>query len=118
MDGLCPFTDERTIGAVASATGITLDNLVSSTYSGVKYVVSDIVDIDPAAINLFLRCCEKHLALNRNMKTFPQYAAAYEDALFAAKCGQRRTDQIQVARPPCRITRPRLASYPIGEDVP
>lgn len=116
-DGLSPFIDERVVADWASATSITLDNGLAETVSGVKYVVSDPVDIDPVAVTAFFRCCEKQLAFSRNMKNKGEFAAGYEDALRYAKGNQLRTEQRTVCRAPMPWKR-RIYYGTQGVDVP
>jgi hypothetical protein len=84
IDGQHPRVDERTIVAVASTTSLTVDAGVNSSQSEVKYTVSDVVDIEPGMVNLFLRCCEKHLAINFDLKGIKQIHELYENAYTLA----------------------------------
>lgn len=63
--GTRPYAEERVITAVASTTSLTLDATVGTTRSGVKYVISDPIDVGRVAKNAFLRLAEKHLSLAR-----------------------------------------------------
>lgn len=116
VGGLYPFAEERIVASVGSATALALDALCYSAGTACKYVVSDVVDVDPAAVNAYLRCCEKHLAFTRNMHNKQEFVAAYGEALFMAKGGQHRVNQRMVAGPPRQIRR-RLRDYPQGADV-
>lgn len=117
LDGLYPFAEERVIVDVTSATVATLDANVATTRSGVKYCVSDPIDIDRAAYNAFMRCVEKHLAIGRNMKHKGDALALYEEALRKAKGTDNRVRQRQVAGEVTRYPS-RIYDTPIGTDVP
>jgi len=116
LDGLYPFDDERIIASRASDTTITLDTAVSTSQSGVKYCVSDPIDLHPAAYNAFLACVNKYLAVSRNMKHKGEMVALFEDALMKARGADRRVTQRRVAGRPT-VHAVRLADYPMGTDV-
>lgn len=62
-----PFAEERSIVAVTDATHLTLDGVVVTARTGVKYVVTDPIDLGRAAEQAFLRECEAKLAYARNL---------------------------------------------------
>lgn len=62
MHGRYPPVDERSVSDVVSATSITMD-AAGTTASGVKYVLSDQVDLAPYIWSLLFRSVEKHLSL-------------------------------------------------------
>lgn len=71
--GLNPFVEQRIIKTYSTATGITLDANLENSYSGVKYVISDPLDLRPTMIEPFLRGCEWKLSLSRrNAESPPQ----------------------------------------------
>ena len=71
--GLNPWQEQRIIAAYTDANTVTVDSAPSTTYSNVKYVVSDPLDLRPTMIEPFLRGCEWKLSLSRrNAESPPQ----------------------------------------------
>ena len=71
--GLNPWVEQRIITAYTDANTVTVDSAPSSTFSNVKYVVSDPLDLRPTMIEAFLRGCEWKLSLSRrNAESPPQ----------------------------------------------
>lgn len=86
-----PFAQERIIMGVTDANNITVDAAWTQSLAGVKYVVSDPIDIESGAMmNAFLRCCEKNVASQRDMKEFMSRVAYYEMVLKQAKSTDKR----------------------------
>ena len=69
--GLNPWQEQRIITAYTDANTVTVDSAPSSTFSGVKYVVSDPLDLRPTMIEPFLRGCEWKLSLSRRNAESP-----------------------------------------------
>lgn len=81
-----PYAEERVITAFTSATSVTVDTAWTSAHTGVKYIISDPVDVeDGAMMNAFLRCCEKQVATSKTMRSLGQAEKAYMDALILAR---------------------------------
>ena len=58
--GANPAVVERTITAVSSTTSLTVSSAISDAYTGVKYAITDPVDVDGIAmVEFFMRECEK-----------------------------------------------------------
>lgn len=86
MEGLYPFAEERIITDVASATALTLDAALSSSYSGVAYAISDPLDIEEGAmLTAYLRCAEMQLGRSRTGKDRAEFEGAYRRALAEAR---------------------------------
>lgn len=98
LDGLYPFMEQRVIVAVVGATSLTLDAAAATSLSGVAYVISDPIDIDVVAFNLFQRCLEKQLAIGRNMKNKGEAVALYNQTLFETRGADCRDTSVRVAR--------------------
>lgn len=60
--GTNPAAEERIITAVGSSTSLTVDSAFSNTLSGVKYCISDPIDVEDAMLTLFLRTAERCMA--------------------------------------------------------
>ena len=89
---------EDTISAVASATQLTVENNAAATYSNVRLVISDPIDIEEGAMmNAFLRCCEKHTAIIRGLKNQETAIGLYMQALEDAKSADSRSVAGRVA---------------------
>lgn len=57
-----PWVEQRSIRSVTHSESLTLDGNVVTTRSGVKYRITDPIDVDQAAIDAFLLCCETEFA--------------------------------------------------------
>lgn len=90
IEGINPYAEQRVVAAVSNATSLTLDAAVAASHSAVKYCITDPIDLDVSLYDAFLRCCEKNIALSRDYKNRGAVYAAYNDALFQAKCADGR----------------------------
>jgi len=116
LDGNYPFDDERIISAYTGATAVTLDTTITTSRSGVKYCLTDPIDLHPIVYTAFQRCVEKHLAIAKNMQNKAEVFAAYQDALFIAKNADCYTTPRQVAaHRPSPTTR--LADYSVTDNM-
>ena len=68
VDGRNPFAEQRVLGTYSSATSFTVTSAFTGTRSGVKYIISDPLDIEMTMFNAFFRLAEKHLAIERGMR--------------------------------------------------
>lgn len=75
-----PAQQEQLITAVASTTSLTLDSpITGANASGLKYIVSDPVDIDVnVMLNAFLRGTEKQLGYRRALQNIAVLEARYD----------------------------------------
>jgi hypothetical protein len=90
--GANPFVVERAIIGVTSSTELTVDQDVETTYSAVKYAISDPIDIDvPVMREPLLRCCEAQLGLMRRLEDRAVLEAAWDKALLKAKEADARS---------------------------
>lgn len=81
-----PFKEERIITAVASATSLTIDAALDNAYSGAKYRISDVVDLEQGAMWVaFLKGCEKELGRLLPAQDYERLDREYEKALVRAK---------------------------------
>jgi len=116
VEGLQVFEEQRSIVSVSSPTLLTLDSTIQTSRSGVKYTISDPMDIEVGAYQLFLALCKKHLAFEKDVKNKIEYEQAYRITLDAAKCGDTRVSQRRV----CGYGTPsyaRLADSPKSQRV-
>jgi hypothetical protein len=90
LDGLMPYAEQRTITTYTSATAITLDTGVVASASGVKYSVTDPLDLDAVVYDAMMAMAKKYLAIEKNAKNWSQIAQLAEESLFNAKCGDNR----------------------------
>ena len=93
LEGTSPYLEERVITSVESATTATLDEAVDSTYTAVKYVVSDLIDVEPTAMRTaVINCSALHFARERNADSneLSRRTTAYVDALRLAMQADRR----------------------------
>ena len=116
LEGRYPYEEQRIIRTVDSTTSATLDAAVETTRSGVKYTVTDPVDLGREAWRAFLACCEKNMAILADWPDKADSLALWRDAAFLAKGADARVRQRRV----CGVWRaaaPRLADMPIGDEV-
>lgn len=83
--GASPYVQERSIIGFTSATSMTLDADPQMTLSGVKYSISDPVDIETGAmLTYFLREIERQVRIIRRMKPTQDEEGYYRTAMMAA----------------------------------
>jgi hypothetical protein len=84
--GQNPFLFERVVTEVTSATAATLDDVLDETVSGRKYVLSDLVDIEPGAMLTALwRGVEAQLCRSRRMEMRAEADRDYQLAVLRAR---------------------------------
>jgi len=96
------YSVERVITAYTSATSVTVDAEFDSSLSGVKYIISDPVDLERGSMkNAFLRCCEKQASIARHFPIERQakMEKAYMQALILAREADSRNMAWRVAGP-------------------
>lgn len=81
LDGLNPWTEQKVIVDVDSATSLTVDSNFVNSYSAKKYVISDPVDVPSRMLEAFLRNVEYQLAIKKNMPNIAERNALFMDAL-------------------------------------
>ena len=81
LGSMNPYAGEARLTAVASGTSATLDNALSG--SGVKYVVTDPVDMPEGMHNCLMSACEYWLARIRNQKPDNAFAMYQRDLRLA-----------------------------------
>ena len=114
LAGSNPYVVERTVKLVSSATQLTVDQSIDTTYSAVKYQLSDPIDIeDGAMLEAYFRCCEKHLAIMRRLKDTDDCGRRYIEALIRAEEADSRSFAGRVAGGNY-LGRQRLANMPIS----
>ena len=116
MEGKQPYAEQAAIKSVTSATALTLTGNIVTARSGKKYTISDPLDLDVAAYDAFLRCCEKHLANSMNFKDRVQVETAYRQSLAGSKGADHRVRQRRVCGSP-RIPWTRLADSTSRSEV-
>jgi hypothetical protein len=99
LDGLYPFAYQQTIETVTNTESATLSQTLGGQPTSVKYVISDIIDLDANAHEAFLACVRKQLAFQLRMKDKADHMAIYKEALVRAKNADCRDMQIQVMGP-------------------
>jgi len=106
IEGTNPWVEQRSIIAVASPTVATLDAYPSAAHTGVKYCISDPIDMEASAYEVFLWLAKKHLGSERRFKDMREIHQEYHEALNRAKSGDSRTQHRRIAGPSCpRIVR-------------
>ena len=93
LTGVRPWTEQRSILTYASATSITLDGVIASSASGVKYTVTDPLDIDPAAVTALYRVAERNLSRTIGGREVSKDEKTADSAILAARGASNRTSQ-------------------------
>lgn len=93
-----PYYAQRFIRAVASATSLTIDSVLPGAVTGVKFSISDPIDIDAGAMySCFLRMCEAEFArLIRSKDAADLEASLPLQMRLAASADSRDRDFSQV----------------------
>ena len=98
-----PYAEQRSIREVTDTSTLTLDAEATTTRSGVKYRITDPIDLDVAAIDAFLVCCEAEFSrlavlsgksVARNIRQ--DLEKSYERALTEAKGADNDVQQRQI----------------------
>lgn len=84
LPGLNPYVEQKVIAAVTDANSLTTDTALDSTYTNVKYVITDPVDVDPALIEPLYACAQKHLTSFRRPERMATSVALYRESLIQA----------------------------------
>jgi hypothetical protein len=113
VDGLNPFTEERIIESVTSATALVVSTAFDNAYTTKKYRISDRIDVEDGAMySAFVACCKKNVAWELHRDDAPGLTAYYRQMLTLAKEGDSRGYESK------RVLYPRqVKDYPIGDDV-
>jgi hypothetical protein len=91
IEGSNPYVFERIVTAVNSPTEIIVDAPLDTAISGVRFRISDPIDMELGVMqSAFLRCCEKALSEVRTFKDRPDAMAIYKAALSDAMAADNR----------------------------
>lgn len=99
LDGLLPYAEQRTIVAYTSATSVTLDAAPSVSQIGVKYSITDPIDLSPNVYDAMMALAKKFVAVEKNAKNAAAVAAQAAETLFRAKCADQRVFGRRAAGP-------------------
>ena len=91
LDGLLPYVEQRIIVAYTSAAAVTLDAAVTASAAGVKYSITDPLDISVSMYDAMMMMAKMYLAMERNWKNAAAVAAGAMNAMMRAKCADNRT---------------------------
>lgn len=117
LDGANPYQMERVVWEVISTTSLTIDSAASESLSGVKYSISDPVDVESGSmLNFLQRECERQMRILRRMKATPDEEAQYAEARIMAWEADSRSFGRRVMGEGIGY-RTRLADMPRGSDV-
>ena len=87
-----PYDHEALITQYLDQTHVLIEPAAPSTYQGVQYTISDMMDIDPGSMTtVLLRLCEQKLTTIRIMKDRQFPKEEYLVALDRAKCADSRS---------------------------
>lgn len=92
LDDANPYQEELYVKEFTSATSLRLTGNAVGTYSGVKHIISDYVDLEEGTMmNAFLRCVEWQLAIIKQSDNMKDAMNLWLDALKLAKSGDSRS---------------------------
>ena len=113
------YVHESLINAVASTTSLTTIDTIPETLSGVKYVISSLVDIEGESMTTaYLRLLEKHMAIKMNMESKGDYFTLARAALIAAReADTRYSERRRITVGSSRYSREYDWHRPLGPDV-
>ena len=95
-DNALPYEVQRVVTSVASATSLTLDAAVT-TLSGVKYSISDPIDLDPLVMQeAFLRECESKFSRVSSRDDRNERASEAKISLTEARIADNRQRELQI----------------------
>lgn len=97
LDGANPFIEEHVIVAVTDSSTLILDSEVTNDVTGVKFTISDPVDVDPTMLNAFKWCARKSLADIVRMKDRRDVSGHYVEELKLALAGNSKYDSRGIA---------------------
>jgi hypothetical protein len=111
--GIYPYTAERRILSVESATSLTVDGVFATTGTKVRCVISDPVDVDGGSMeDCVYKLAERRLRSFLRMKPYPGEEGEILRCLAAARDADSRYTGSRQAGPGARVPR-RLAEMPI-----
>lgn len=108
IEGANPYAEQRSVLSVEDATHLTLAEPAEATYSGVKYLVSDPLDMNVALLDALLRGAESNFARTRALDNAGVIFRAYREAIDRARSEDGRLRQpaaiLEGNRYPDRLT--------------
>lgn len=91
LEGDYPYIQESRILQVVSATSLRMSAAAAATYTAVKHLVADPIDVeDGVMMNAYLRACERALAVKRRLSRKDEVNAEYINAVQFALSADRR----------------------------
>ena len=114
--GVNPFEEERVVMAVNSTTELEVDQDFDLTFSDVRYLISDPLDMDSGAMfTAFIRLCEREVGIIRKMQDRQLLFDMYSRSLVVAKETDSRSTAPRGVGSTFHFQR--LADMPLGPDV-
>lgn len=86
-----PYAEQAVIKSVTDATNLTLETAAASAYSGVKFTISDRLDLEATMLNYFLRLCEAKFARIESRNDRSERDSAAEKELREAAGADNRS---------------------------
>jgi hypothetical protein len=88
ISGVYPYSEQSVIGTVGSATGITLRDALTGTYTDRKYVISSLLDLSDGMFSALLSGAELWLSRMRRQNIEPAAASYMRDLRMAMEADQ------------------------------
>lgn len=102
------YAEQKIIQSITGTGTLEADSAVVTSRTGVKYAVTDPIDLDVCAYDAFMSCARKNLAVEKQPKNATLYVSAYQQALKQAKRADYRVTERLVGWTPS-VTYTRLA---------
>lgn len=101
LDGAYPYAEQRVVTAVSSTTSLTIDATLAGSFSGVKYRISDFIDVDYAVMmEAFRKMCEYRFAENLSRKDAAGRFRSWQQSIqFAREADGQRNFSNDVPAP-------------------
>jgi hypothetical protein len=111
LDGISPYAEQAIIGYVQSTTSLFLASAPENSASGVKYIISDPIDVPDYLWPAYLRGFELELARRRRMGGIQEIFNLWREAIDHAAAADGPSYEPRSAYGP-HGTRRRLSDYP------
>ncbi len=86
VDGLNPWLEQKIIVDVTSATSLSVDSVFANNLTGVKFMITDPVDLPDKMITALLRSAEYELAIKQGQKDVLPFRYELKRLAFLSAC--------------------------------
>jgi len=116
LAGVRPWVEQRSVLTYTSSTAITLDAVIGTSRNGVKYTITDPLDLDVAAVPAFYRLAERNLSYGIGGKELDKDIRRADMAIMSARGASNRTNRRRIAGAEVLVPRrPLVGDYYVDE---